>query len=99
MESACRGGSRAAAKEIDFLMTLSARKHVHSELKSNPPTVISLLTHFEQFAQGKKNQEVRTLSGLDDIASHGYNGAQMSLAMFDRQRVLEIELKQRMSAC
>ena len=100
------GGSRAAVKEIDFSHDfIRAEVNVHSELEIEPreadAIVRSLLTHFEQFAQGNKKipQEVlASLSGLDDPSRlMDTMAAQMSLEMHDRQRVLEtVEVKQRM---
>ncbi len=100
------GGSRAAVKEIDFSHDfIRAEVDVHSELEIEPreadAIVRSLLTHFEQFAQGNKKipQEVlASLSGLDDPSRlMDTMAAQMSLEMHDRQRVLEtVEVKQRM---
>ena len=100
------GGSRAAVKEIDFSHDfIRAEVNVHSELEIEPreadAIVRSLLTHFEQFAQGNKKipQEVlASLSGLDDPSRlMDTMAAQMSLEMHDRQSVLEtVEVKQRM---
>ena len=100
------GGSRAAVKEIDFSHDfIRAEVNVHSELEMEPreadAIVRSLLTHFEQFAQGNKKipQEVlASLSGLDDPSRlMDTMAAQMSLEMHDRQSVLEtVEVKQRM---
>lgn len=100
------GGSRAAVKEIDFAHDfIRAEVNVYSELEIEPreadAIVRSLLTHFEQFAQGNKKipQEVlASLSGLDDPSRlMDTMAAQMSLEMHDRQRVLEtVEVKQRM---
>lgn len=100
------GGSRAAVKEIDFSHDfIRAEVDVYSELEIEPreadAIVRSLLTHFEQFAQGNKKipQEVlASLSGLDDPSRlMDTMVAQMSLEMHDRQRVLEtVEVKQRM---
>ena len=100
------GGSRAAVKEIDFSSDfIRAEVDVYSELEIEPreadAIVRSLLSHFEQFAQGNKKipQEVlASLSGLDDPSRlMDTMAAQMSLEMHDRQRVLEtVEVKQRM---
>ena len=100
------GGSRAAVKEIDFSHEfIRAGVDVYPELEIEPreadAIVRSLLTHFEQFAQGNKKipQEVlASLSGLDDPSRlMDTMAAQMSLEMHDRQRVLEtVEVKQRM---
>ncbi len=100
------GGSRAAVKEIDFSYDfIRAEVDVYPELEIEPreadAIVRSLLTHFEQFAQGNKKipQEVlASLSGLDDPSRlMDTMAAQMSLEMHDRQRVLEtVEVKQRM---
>ena len=100
------GGSRAAVKEIDFSHDfIRAEVDVYPELEIEPreadAIVRSLLTHFEQFAQGNKKipQEVlASLSGLDDPSRlMDTMAAQMSLEMHDRQRVLEtVEVKQRM---
>ena len=100
------GGSRAGVKEIDFSHDfIRAEVNVHSELEMEPreadAIVRSLLTHFEQFAQGNKKipQEVlASLSGLDDPSRlMDTMAAQMSLEMHDRQSVLEtVEVKQRM---
>ena len=100
------GGSRAAVKEIDFSHDfIRAEVNVHSELEMEPreadAIVRSLLTHFEQFAQGNKKipQEVlASLSGLDNPSRlMDTMAAQMSLEMHDRQSVLEtVEVKQRM---
>ena len=100
------GGSRAAVKEIDFSHDfIRAEVDVYSELEIEPreadAIVRSLLSHFEQFAQGNKKipQEVlASLSGLDDPSRlMDTMAAQMSLEMHDRQRVLEtVEVKQRM---
>ncbi len=100
------GGSRAAVKEIDFSDDfIRAEVDVYPELEIEPreadAIVRSLLTHFEQFAQGNKKirQEVlASLSGLDDPSRlMDTMAAQMSLEMHDRQRVLEtVEVKQRM---
>ena len=100
------GGSRAAVKEMDFSHEfIRAEVDVYPELEIEPresdAIVRSLLTHFEQFAQGNKKipQEVlASLSGLDDPSRlMDTMAAQMSLEMHDRQRVLEtVEVKQRM---
>ncbi len=100
------GGSRAAVKKIDFSHDfIRAEVDVYPELEIEPreadAIVRSLLTHFEQFAQGNKKipQEVlASLSGLDDPSRlMDTIAAQMSLEMHDRQRVLEtVEVKKRM---
>ena len=91
------GGSRAAVKEIDFSSDfIRAEVDVYSELEIEPreadAIVRSLLSHFEQFAQGNKKipQEVlASLSGLDDPSRlMDTMAALMSLEMHDRQRVL-----------
>ena len=100
------GGSRATVKDIDVTEEfIRAEVAVHSELEIEPreadAIVRSLLTHFEQFAQGNKKipQEVlASLSGLDDPSRlMDTMAAQMSLEMHDRQSILEtVEIKTRM---
>ena len=100
------GGSRAAVKEVDLSQDyIRAEVDVYSELeieaREADAIVRSLLSHFEQYAQGNKKipQEVlASLSGLDDPSRlMDTMAAQMSLEMQDRQLVLEtVEVKQRM---
>jgi len=100
------GGSRAAVKQIDISDEfIRAEVVVHQELeierREADAIVRSLLSHFEQYAQGNKKipQEVlASLSGLDDPSRlMDTMAAQMSLEIHDRQSILEtVEIKTRM---
>ena len=86
---------------ISFARKSTFTQSWKSNLREADAIVRSLLSHFEQFAQGNKKipQEVlASLSGLDDPSRlMDTMAAQMSLEMHDRQRVLEtVEVKQRM---
>ncbi|NCF43365.1 MAG: endopeptidase La [Proteobacteria bacterium] len=100
------GGSRAAVKDIDVSDEfIRAEVEIQAELeierREADAIVRSLLTHFEQYAQGNKKipQEVlASLSGLDDPSRlMDTMAAQMALEMHDRQKILEtVEIKTRM---
>ena len=100
------GGSRAAVKDIDvsdeFIRAeVEIQPELEIERREADAIVRSLLTHFEQYAQGNKKipQEVlASLSGLDDPSRlMDTMAAQMALEMHDRQKILEtVEIKTRM---
>jgi ATP-dependent Lon protease len=100
------GGSRAAVKQIDtadeFIRAeVVVQPELEIERREADAIVRSLLSHFEQYAQGNKKipQEVlASLSGLDDPSRlMDTMAAQMSLEMHDRQSILEtVEIKTRM---
>jgi ATP-dependent Lon protease len=100
------GGSRAAVKQIDtsdeFIRAeVVVQPELEIERREADAIVRSLLSHFEQYAQGNKKipQEVlASLSGLDDPSRlMDTMAAQMSLEIHDRQSILEtVEIKTRM---
>lgn len=100
------GGSRAVVKEVDvsgeFIRAeVEVQQELEMEAREADAVVRSLLSHFEQFAQGNKKipQEVlASLSGLDDPSRlMDTMAAQMSLEMHERQSILEtVEIKARM---
>jgi ATP-dependent Lon protease len=100
------GGSRAAVKQIDisdeFIRAeVVVQQELEIERREADAIVRSLLSHFEQYAQGNKKipQEVlASLSGLDDPSRlMDTMAAQMSLEIHDRQSILEtVEIKTRM---
>ena len=100
------GGSRAAVKQIDtsdeFIRAeVVVQPELEIERREADAIVRSLLSHFEQYAQGNKKipQEVlASLSGLDDPSRlMDTMAAQMSLEIHDRQTILEtVEIKTRM---
>jgi ATP-dependent Lon protease len=100
------GGSRAVVKEVDvsggFIRAeVEVQQELEMEAREADAVVRSLLSHFEQFAQGNKKipQEVlASLSGLDDPSRlMDTMAAQMSLEMKERQSILEtVEIKARM---
>ena len=100
------GGSRAAVKRIDtsdeFIRAeVVVQPELEIERREADAIVRSLLSHFEQYAQGNKKipQEVlASLSGLDDPSRlMDTMAAQMSLEIHDRQSILEtVEIKTRM---
>jgi ATP-dependent Lon protease len=100
------GGSRAAVKQIDtsdeFIRAeVVVQPELEIERRESDAIVRSLLSHFEQYAQGNKKipQEVlASLSGLDDPSRlMDTMAAQMSLEIHDRQSILEtVEIKTRM---
>ena len=100
------GGSRAVVKEVDvggeFIRAeVEVQRELEMEAREADAVVRSLLSHFEQFAQGNKKipQEVlASLSGLDDPSRLvDTMAAQMSLEMKERQSILEtVEIKARM---
>ena len=100
------GGTRAAVKDIDvsdeFIRAeVEIQPELEIERREADAIVRSLLTHFEQYAQGNKKipQEVlASLSGLDDPSRlMDTMAAQMALEMHDRQKILEtVEIKTRM---
>lgn len=100
------GGSRAAVKDLDvtdeFIRAeVEIQPELEMENREADAVVRSLLSHFEQYAQGNKKipQEVlASLSGLDDPSRlMDTMAAQMSLEMHDRQMILEtVEIKTRM---
>lgn len=100
------GGSRAAVKQIDtsdeFIRAeVVVQPELEIERREADAIVRSLLSHFEQYAQGNKKipQEVlASLSGLDDPSRlMDTMVAQMSLEIHDRQSILEtVEIKTRM---
>ena len=100
------GGSRAAVQRIDtseeFIRAqVSVQQELELEQREADAIVRSLLSHFEQYAQGNKKipQEVlASLSGIDDPSRLlDTMAAQMSLEVHDRQSILEsVEIKTRM---
>ena len=100
------GGSRAAVKRIDtsdeFIRAeVAIQPDLEIERREADAIVRSLLSHFEQYAQGNKKipQEVlASLSGLDDPSRlMDTMAAQMALGIHDRQSILEtVEIKTRM---
>ena len=100
------GGSRAAVKQIDtsdeFIRAeVVVQPELEIERREADAIVRSLLSHFEQYAQGNKKipQEVlASLSGLDDPSRlMDTMATQMSLEIHDRQSILEtVEIKTRM---
>lgn len=100
------GGSRAAVKRIDtsdeFIRAeVAIQPDLEIERREADAIVRSLLSHFEQYAQGNKKipQEVlASLSGLDDPSRlMDTMAAQMALEIHDRQSILEtVEIKTRM---
>ena len=100
------GGSRAAVKQIDtsdeFIRAeVVVQPELEIERREADAIVRSLLSHFEQYAQGNKKipQEVlASLSGLDDPSRlMDTMAAQMALEIHDRQSILEtVEIKTRM---
>ena len=100
------GGSRAVVKDVDvsgdFIRAeVEVQPELEMEAREADAVVRSLLSHFEQFAQGNKKipQEVlASLSGLDDPSRlMDTMAAQMSLEMNERQSILEtVEIKTRM---
>ncbi len=100
------GGSRAVVKEVDvsgeFIRAeVEVQQELEMEAREADAVVRSLLSHFEQFAQGNKKipQEVlASLSGLDDPSRlMDTMAAQISLEMKERQSILEtVEIKARM---
>jgi ATP-dependent Lon protease len=80
---------------------VEVQQELEMEAREADAVVRSLLSHFEQFAQGNKKipQEVlASLSGLDDPSRlMDTMAAQMSLEMKERQSILEtVEIKARM---
>ena len=100
------GGSRAAVQRIDtsgeFIRAeVTIQQELEIEAREADAIVRSLLSHFEQYAQGNKKipQEVlASLSSLDEPSRlMDTMAAQMSLEMHERQSVLEtVEIKTRM---
>ena len=100
------GSSRADVREVDvsgeFIRAeVEVQQELEMEAREADAVVRSLLSHFEQFAQGNKKipQEVlASLSGLDDPSRlMDTMAAQMSLEMKERQSILEtVEIKARM---
>ena len=83
MKVLVEGGSRAVVKEVDvsgeFIRAeVEVQQELEMEAREADAVVRSLLSHFEQFAQGNKKipQEVlASLSGLDDPSeAHGHHG-------------------------
>lgn len=100
------GGGRAAVERIDtsddFIRAeVTVQRELEIEQREADAIVRSLLSHFEQYAQGNKKipQEVlASLSGLDDPSRlMDTMAAQMSMEIHDRQSILEtVEIKTRM---